>query len=236
MTALLSMLRDRAEEFDTHHTLAVSIEDKIFGGEDVSIGSTQLSVRHLLTMKSGLIVHLYNVVEAVMSQATKMVGSAFGTVPPRTWSENARREWLREHGVARIDGGADARLKKIEVFSINLLTDGPLGPQVIKKPPGSWTDKTIGIFAIRLGVNLEISPELYSKMAKKDYFGEKSPLAFLADRRNDLAHGLRSFEDGGTNLTLPQIREIADVALEFLELVVIAFQAYVDQKRFVVAI
>jgi hypothetical protein len=182
-----------------------------------------------------LIVHLYNVLEAVMSQATKMVGSAFGTVPPRTWSENARREWLREHGVARIEGGADTRLKQIELFSINLLTDGPLGPQMIRKPPGSWTDKSIGRFAERLGVRLQIEPDLHRKLAKKDYFGEKSPLAFLADRRNDLAHGQRTFEDGAKDLTLAQVREIADVVIEFMTLVATSFQTYVDQKHFVAA-
>ena len=235
MTALLTMLRERAEEFDTHYVLAVSLEDKVFGGENVSIGSTRLSVRHLRTMKSGLIVHLYNVLEAVMSQATKMVGSAFGTVPPRVWSEDARREWLREHGVARIKGGAETRLKQIEAFSINLLTDGPLGPQMIRKPPGSWTDESIALFAKRLGVELQIEPALYKKLAKKDYFGEKSPLVFLADRRNDLAHGQRTFEDGAKELTLAQVREIADVVLEFMELVATSFQAYVDQKHFVAA-
>lgn len=235
MSMLLTMLHERVEEFDTHYALAVSLEDKIFGGDDISIGSTRLSVRHLLTMKSGLIVHLYNILESVMSQATKMVGSAFGTVPPRTWSENARREWLREHGVARVEGGADARLKQIELFSINLLADGPLGPQMIRKPPGSWTDKSIGLFAQRLGVQLQLEPELYRKLAKKDYLGEKGPLAFLADRRNDLAHGQRTFEDGGKDLTLAQIREIADVVLEFMELVATSFQNYVDEKHFVTA-
>jgi hypothetical protein len=235
MTALLTMLRERAEEFDTHHALAVSLEDKIFGGEDVSIGSTRLSVRHLLTMKSGLLVHLYNVLESVMSQTTKVVGSAFGTVPPKTWSYAARREWLREHGVARVEGGADTRLRQIESCSIDLLADAPLGPQVIRKPAGSWTDKSIGLFAERLGVRLQIEPDLYRKLAQKDYLGEKGPLVFLADRRNDLAHGHRTFEDGGRDLTLAQIREIADVALEFMELVVTSFQTYVDQKQFVAA-
>lgn len=235
MTALLTILRERTQEFDTHYGLAVSLEDKIFEGEDVSIGITQLSVQHLLTMKSGLIVHLYNVVEAMMSQATKMVGSAFGTVAPKNWSINARREWLREHGVARIEGSVDTRLKQVESFSTNLLTDGPLGPQHIRKPPGSWTDNSIGLFAERLGVHLQIAPDLYRKMAKKDYLGERSPLAFLADRRNDLAHGHRSFEDGGKDLILAQIREIADVAFEFMELVATSFQTYVDQKHFVAA-
>ena len=235
MTVLLTMLRERAEEFDTHYALAVSVEDKVFGGENVSIGSTRLSVRHLLTMKSGLIVHIYNVLEAVMAQATVIVGVAFGTVPPKAWSENARREWLREHGVARIEGGADTRLRQMEVFSVSLLKDGPLGPQIIKKPPGTWTDESIRLFAGRLGVQLPIEADLYRKLAKKDYFGEKGPLKFLADRRNALAHGQRTFEDGAQDLTLIQIREIADVVLEFMELVATSFQAYVDQKRFVAA-
>jgi hypothetical protein len=233
MTVLSTMLQERKEEFDTHYALAVSLEDNIFGGENVSIGSTRLSVRHLLTMKSGLIVHLYNVLEAVMSQATQMVGSAFGTVPPKNWSENARREWLREHGVARVEGGADARLRAVERFSINLLADGPLGPQAIRKPSGTWTDGSIGLFAERLGVQLAIQPDLYRKLAAKDYLAEKSPLAFLADRRNALAHGHRTFEDGASDLTLAQIREIADVTLEYLELVATSFQDYVDQKHFV---
>jgi len=236
MTELLTMLEERAEEFDTHHALAVSLEDQIFAGVDVSIGSTQLSARHLLTMKSGLIVHLYNVLESVMSRATKLVGNAFGTVPPKTWSEKARREWLREHGVARIKGDAQTRLAQIQTFSINILADGPLGPQVIRKPPGSWTDKSIGLFADRLGVQLQIEPDLYRRLAKRDALGEKGPLEFLADRRNALAHGQSTFEDGGRDLTLAQIREIADVTLEFMKLVARSFQTYVDQKHFVAVV
>lgn len=235
MTTLLTMLRERADEFEAHFALAVSLEDKIFAGEDISIGSTRLSVRHLRTMKSGLVVHLYNVLEAVMSQATTMVGSAFGTVPPRSWSECARREWLREHGVARVEGGADSRLEQIALCSTNLLADVPLGPQIIRKPPGTWTDKNIRQFAERLGVELPITPELFRKLADKDYFGEKGPLVFLADRRNALAHGQRSFEDGASDLTLARVREIADVTLELMQLVANSFHAYIDSKKFVTA-
>lgn len=233
MSVLETMLRDRREEFDAHHALAVSLEDQIFRGEDLSIGSTRLSARHLMTMKSGLIVHLYNVVEAVMTRATKIVGNAFGTVPPKTWSAAARKEWLREHGVARIEGDADTRLRSFQTFSAKLLAEEPLGPQAIRKPPGSWTDKSIGTFCHRLGVGVQIEPDLHRKMAKKDDLGEKTPMAFLADRRNDVSHGHRTFEDGANDLTLGRIREIADTTFEYMELVAIAFQEYVDQKLFV---
>ncbi len=234
MTSLTTMLENRVEEFNTHFTLAVSLDSKIFEGEDISIGSTQLSVRHLLTMKSGLIVHLYNVLESVMSQATKKVGAAVGTVPPKNWSEKARREWLREHGVKRIEGDADKRLRQIESFSINLLKDGPLGPQVIGKPPGTWTNETICQFADRLGVRLSIDPKLNQRLAKKAHFGDLGPIVFLAKRRNDLAHGDRTFEDGVSTLTLKQIREIADVTFDFVGLVATSFEHYVEHKQFVI--
>ena len=230
MTELLTMVQERADEFNTHYAFAVSLQNGFFAGEP--IGSTRLSVQHLLTMNSGLIVHLYNVVEAVMSHATKIVESAFGTVPPKAWSDNARREWLREHGVARVEGNADTRLKQVESFSRRLLAERPLGSQPIRKPSGSWSDKNIGIFASRLGVNLPIQPDLYKKLAKRDSLGERGPLAFLADRRNDLAHGRRTFEGGAKDLTLALIREIADVALEYMTLVATSFQAYVDQRQF----
>src|SRR5271170_6282441 len=113
MTALHSSLDERREEFDTHFAVAVALEGRIFAGDDVSIGETKLSSRHLLTMKSGLIVHLYNIVEATMSAATELVENAVGTVPPRRWSENALREWLRENAVARVDGSEDSRLKSV---------------------------------------------------------------------------------------------------------------------------
>jgi hypothetical protein len=233
MSEILTVLRDRAEEFNTHYLLVVSLEDQIFSGADISIGSIRVSVRHVLTMKSGLIVHLYNIVESIMSRVNRAVGNAVGTVPPRKWSQNARREWLREHGVARIEGGPDKRLDQFESFSNSLLADEPLGPQRLRKPSGSWTDKKMCEFAKRLGVEIPITPDLHRKLSTRDELGEKGPLVFLADRRNDLAHGTRTFEDGCQELTLRQIREIADVVLEFVELVAISFEAYIDNRQFV---
>lgn len=233
MSALATMLRERREEFDAHHSLAVSLEDEIFGGEDISIGGTRLSARHLMTMKSGLIIHLYNVVEATMTRATRLVGAAFGTVPPKTWSAAARKEWLREHGVARVQGGDESRLDSMEALSTKLLAEGPLGYQAIRKPPGSWTDASIGTFCYRLGVTVAIGPELHRKMAKMVELGDKTPMEFLADRRNDVAHGHRTFEEGAHDLTLARIRHIAETTFEFMELIANSFQDYVDQKRFV---
>lgn len=233
MSELRTSLESRKEEFETHLTLAVALEDRIFAGDDVSIGSTKLSARHLLTMKSGLIVHLYNIVEATMSGTINLVGAAVGGVPSRQWSEKALREWLREHAVARLDGDEDARLATMHSVSLRILSETPVGTDKLKKPSGTWDDKRIAMFAKRLGVDLTMPEAAWRRIAPRPEFNDKSPLGFLAERRNALAHGRRSFETGANDLTLAKIREIADVTLEFLDLTVQRFQNYVDQNAFV---
>lgn len=236
MTELRASLDERREEFDTHYALAVALEDRIFAGDEVSIGETKLSSRHLLTMKSGLIVHLYNIVEATMSRTIKLVGAAVGTVAPQHWSDNALREWLREHAVARMDGSEDTRLNTVHGLSVRLLGQTPLGPQPLKKPSGTWTDKHIATFAERLGVEFRLSEEMWRRITPRPEFRDLSPLEFLADRRNAVAHGRRSFEEGANDLSLSQVRELADITLDYLGLTATAFQNYVDQKLYMAAL
>ena len=74
--------------------------------------------------------------------------------------------------------------------------------------------------------------EMWRRIAQKPALGDTSPLEFLAERRNAIAHGRRSFEEGAKDLTLNDIGELANVTLDYLELAADAFQAYIDQKRY----
>jgi hypothetical protein len=232
MTTLRSMLVERREQYDTHFALASALQDRIFGGSDVSLGEITLSARHLLTMQSGLLVHLYNIVEATMTGATELVGSAVGASAPRTWSRNALKEWLREYAVVRVDGGEDARLDMVHGVSLLLLAESPPGPQKLKKPSGTWTDTLIATFARRLAVPFVLPEEMWRRIASQPRYGDDTPLCFLADRRNAIAHGRRSFEDGCKDLSLREIRELADTTLDYLELAADAFQSYVDRRLY----
>lgn len=230
MTSLHTSLEERRDEFDTHYALAVALQNRIFAGES-SIGETELSARHLLTLKSGLMVHLYNIVEATMTNISNMVGDAVGSAAPYQWSNEALREWLRENVVSRAEGKEENRLETVHSASRLLLERSPLGPQRIKKPSGSWSDKLVASFAQRLGVDFQLPHSMWRRITPRPEFGEKSPLEFLADRRNAIAHGRRSFEEGAKDLTLDTIREIADVSLDYLQLAIEAFQAHVDDHR-----
>lgn len=232
MTPLRQFLLERREQFDTHFTLARAMENRIIEGEAVSIGETELSVRHVMTMKSGLVVHLYNVIESTMTGAMDAVGQAIGSVPPTEWTENALREWLRKHAAIASDGGEDGRLRIVHAAVSHLL--GTVSPEVrsLKKPSGTWSDQLVCTFAKRLGIQLQLPPDMHRRLQKRTELRDMTPLGFVADRRNAIAHGRRSFEEGGKDITLTLIRELADVTLDFLDHVIDAFEDYIAAERY----
>ena len=231
MSELANSLSERQEEFTTHLSLAFALEFQILSGES-SIGETTLSARHLLTMKSGLLVHLYNIVESTMTKSMRMIGQAIGETSPNEWTTDALREWLRKNAPVNVEGSDETRLEIIHKASTILMTGEPLGRQELKKPSGTWTDKKIITFARRLGCEFTLSPEMHMKMSQSPEWGDQSPLQFLADRRNAIAHGRRSFEQGANDMTLQKIKQLSSVVLEYLEKAIEAFETYVDTEAF----
>ncbi len=196
---------------------------------DAPIGPVNLSVRHINTIKSGLIVHLYNIEEAIMSQSLQYLGEALGSSDPRRWTEFSLREWLRETVVGRIaESGEDGRLEIVYRNSSLLMNKPTLGPQQLKKPSGTWDDKGIALFSRRMNVTFNMPAEMWQRIAPSPAFGDRTPLQFLADRRNAIAHGRRSFEDGASDMRLADIRTLADIVLDYIGYAADAFQAHVD--------
>jgi MAE_28990/MAE_18760-like HEPN len=235
MTTLRTALETRREEFDAHFALAQALEDRMMLDVDSSLGEVNLSARHINTIKSGLIVHLYNIEEAIMSQALLYLGNALGSVDPRRWTEHSLREWLRESTVSRMaEGNEDGRLATVYETSTLLLTTQILGPQKLKKPSGTWDDKLIATFIRRVSMSFNMPGEMWRRIAATPMYGDKTPLQFLADRRNAIAHGRRSFEGGASDLRLSDIRELADVTLDYIGYVADAFQGHIADNAHVV--
>jgi hypothetical protein len=234
MTTLSSSLEVRREEFDAHFALAKALEDRMVLEAGSSLGEVNLSARHINTIKSGLIVHLYNIEEALLTQGLVALGSAFGEVEPRRWTNHTLKEWLRGSVVARIsEGGEDRRLDTIFQSSAKLLAVDPLGPQELKKPSGTWDDKAIATFMERLQIQCEMPPEMWTRIRAEPHYGDKTALQFLADRRNAIAHGRRSFEQGAHELQISDIRILADIVLDYLGYVMTAFQDHIVTSAYI---
>ena len=172
-----------------------------------------------------------------MSQALLYLGNAIGSVDPRRWTKHSLKEWLRESIVSRIgEGNEEGRLITVYEKTLALLsTTSVTGPQNLKKPSGTWDDKVIAIFIKRASMNFNMPPEMRRRIAATAQYGDKTPLQFLADRRNAIAHGRRSFEGGASDLRLSEIRELANVTLDYMSYVVGAFQEHVENNAHLVS-
>ncbi|MCG7601790.1 MAE_28990/MAE_18760 family HEPN-like nuclease [Halomonas sp. McH1-25] len=232
MTQLRTALADHIEEFNDHIKLAHALDRRLVESEQVDFGETTLTVRHLLTIKSGLIVHLYNIVESVMTLTIEELGKAVINTSPRQWSSSTLKEWLRFNAAIGNNGNEDTRLEVIHKAALKLLDKDPIDELKFKKPSGTWSDKLIYSFSQRLEVNFRMTPKVARENQPLPKYGDKTPLEFLADRRNAIAHGRRSFERGAEDLTLQDIQKLADATLCYMELAVDAFQDFADRKSF----
>jgi hypothetical protein len=232
MTTLLRELSERKDEFFYHLNLAEALELRIFDGESISVGDVSLNVRHVMTMKSGLIVHLYNVVEAVMSRTLDEVGRAVKTAPPSDWGHQTLKEWLRLNASISLDGNEDSRLAVVHKAALQLLQKTPIDRLKFKKPSGTWSDSVIYTFANRLGVRFRLAGDIARQCQKAPKYGDETPMTFLADRRNAIAHGRKTFEDGASDLSLADIKELGVITIGYMELAIDAFQNFVNEKKY----
>ena len=101
MIEVLDYLGEREEEFRRHLTITRDLEARVGGLRQE--GDLFVEVRHVNTLKSGLLIHLYNIVEAVMTRTLETVGQTALEDSPRRWTETVLREWVR----AEVWGGGD---------------------------------------------------------------------------------------------------------------------------------
>jgi hypothetical protein len=235
MSTLLVELQSRVEEFEAHLALAIALERRMF--LEGSIESVRLSVRHVNALKSGLIVHLYNIIESTMSRVMREFASALVAADPRNWTEESLREWLR--GNALVDDNhatEEGRLSRILSISKSLISLSVDEFQGLKKPSGTWDDKVISSFLRR--VNMEFNPpeEVQRQIAPSARYGDNSPLRYLSDRRNAIAHGRLSFENGASELELAVIRDLAEACLNYIRSVAVACGDHITSQKHLVIV
>lgn len=233
MTSLRNTLSERENDFFIHLAMAQAMERRLVEGDPVIIGSITLSVRHLNTIKSGLIVHLYNIVEAVMTRTIEEVGAAVRLTPPADWSNDTLKEWLRRYASTGIDGNEETRLEVVHKAALKLLVKDTIDELKFKKPSGTWSDRVINTFSKRLNVEFRLPTDIALKNRQDARYGDKTPMEFLAERRNAIAHGRRSFENGAGDLTLQDIQKLSEVTIEFMEFAIDAFQNFLDERKFI---
>ena len=233
MRDVLSYLQEREAEFARHLSMARLLEARV--DESVGEASNQIEVRHVNTLKSGLIVHLYNIVEAVTTRTLAVVGRTVVTERPKQWTEAVLTEWVRAaiwSDDERIGDGALKRLIRVS----GLLASGERPDAfVVKGEPGSWNHESIKKVAQRLGCRLVMAEDIKRAAHERVYRNETTALEYLARRRNDIAHGETTFEEGAHDLTLDELHNLAVRVLPFLRAVTESYETYLSNKKYLAA-
>lgn len=233
MRDVLAYLQEREAEFARHLSVARLLEARV--DESVGEAENQIEIRHVNTLKSGLIVHLYNIVEAVTTRTLTVVGRTVVTECPKQWTEAVLKEWIRAaiwSSEERIGDGALTRLMHVSGV---LASGGRPDAFVVKGEPGSWDHESIKKVAKRLGCRLVLSREVKRAAYERAYRDETTALEYLALRRNDIAHGDTTFEEGAHDLTLDELSKLADRVLPFLRAVSESYEAYLTNKSYLAA-
>ena len=234
MTPTSLLLSDRRDEFEQHWSVVSFLEMR--SGESLGIvGGGNLERRHIAISKAGLLIHLYNITEAVMTFQLQEVMSALSGYRPSMYADCVLREWIKEQAGTHVSMGEDKRLDKSLVLANIIAGRAPVQTVTAPKAPGNWDDDKIDKIAKRLGCRIGVSAQV-KRAARSSYFNGKSRMYYVKKRRNDLAHGTITFEDGGREKTLAEIRDIADANLNYLEAVVLSFDSYIANSEFLLTV
>lgn len=233
MIDVLNYLSEREEEFMRHLAIARMLEARL--DQAPTPESVKVEVRHVNTIKSGLLIHLYNIVEAVCTRTLKAVGDEVVSDLPRKWSEDVRKEWIRAEVWSGEDTIGDGVVKRLSEISKTLAEGGSPPPFVVKGESGSWTDGAIKKVAERLGCNLEIPEDIRRAAYEPSYRNNKTAMGYLADRRNAIAHGATTFEEGASELTLGEIEILSDKVIPYLKAVSESYQSFLNNRHYLVA-
>lgn len=234
MIDVLSYLDEREEEFARHLSIARMLEARVDAATDGS--GIHVEVRHINTLKSGLLIHLYNIVEAVTTRTLATVGQTVVADRPKLWTQAVLREWVRSEIWGGDERIGDAALTRLTEVSGALASGHSPAAFKVKGEPGSWDDKAIKKVAERLGCTITLTEEISRGAYEKVYRDDSTALKYLATRRNAIAHGSSTFEDGANDLTLDELERLAVRVLPYLRAVSESYQAFLSGKVYLNAV
>lgn len=230
MREVLEYFTERESEFKRHMFIARLLEARV--DDAVRDDEAQVEVRHVNTLKSGLLIHLYNIVEAVTTRTMQVVGQIVVTEKPKLWTDAVLKEWVRAaiwDGKERLGEGVVTRLAKISGV---LASGDALEAFKIKDDSGSLDDAAIKNLANRLGCQLVLSRAIKKAAFEPAYLNETTAMKYLVNRRNAIAHGATTFEDGARDQTLDEIEELARRILPFLKAVAESYDVFLNSKDY----
>ena len=230
MIAVSMYLNDRKDELVQHAELIRRLEeanlDKANVQTALSVPQIQLSI-----LRSGLMIHLYNVVEAIMTRLLEELGAEVEKYGPSEYAEKILSAWV-ESSIKPYDGaGPEKLLKRMEEVVQQLINPADWDRIEVKRSAGNWDDQSIRRVSERLGIDLRIDNGL-RRRACGHYYDDISRLGYVRKRRNELSHEVLTFAEAARDRTCEELDDLVSVVSDYLERVVECFDDFLKSFRF----
>ena len=222
-------LRERIDEMSQHLALLRRLDTR--AAEGVENPDQRVEVRQVLILKSSVLVHLYNIVEATMNRALDKIAENASRYHPKNYTDAFLEEWMRKSAGTHDGASPDKLLKNATTAARQLVQNEDWNSLTINRGYGNWDDIRISRLSARLGVQLHID-ETVRRHASEHYRNGESRFVYLRNKRNGLAHGFETFEDGANDRTADELTDLAKKVLDFMLEVIKCFDAFDQAEGF----
>lgn len=223
------LLTNRRRELDKHLAFIRELENSALN----RTGGAPVDTEHVNILKSAFLVHLYNVVESVMTKTVDEIAAAAEVHPPANWADGLFRSWLEHRANAVVDLAASKRVDRIVSVIAEAAGRQPLeSARVAKREGGNWSHDQIANIAGRLSCTLTIRPDVEFSACTRNFLNAMPPMKYVRHMRNQLAHGNVSFIDAGSLLSVAQLDSLRVAILDYMEDVTASFRAFLDEKKY----
>lgn len=224
------LLAARQAELNSHLTLITELNAAAIARQGVA-NLKRVETEHVEILKSGFLVHLYNVVQSVMDLILGEVAAAAVAHPPAKWSEPVRTEWVRARAGIERDLRSDERLSRV-VTILQETIGGTTNVAFNVKTEWNWTDQEIDRVSERLGCLLSVTPEVRDAACVTAFQDNFAPMRYVRHKRNLLAHGNETFASGARLLSPSDLGRLRDPVLAYMSAVSTSYTQYLDADVF----
>lgn len=191
----------------------------------------RVETEHVEILKSGFLIHLYNVVEAVMDVILIEVAKSTVQFPSSNWSAAVRMEWVRSRaGIERSLEPNQRLMRTVRVLDETIIGSVGIDFKIFSK--GNWSDVEIAKIADRLGCTLNIAPSVIVPACNRPFQDDLPPMRYVRHKRNLLAHGSETFSSSAIQLSPPDLERLRAPVIDYMSSVTASFTRYLDRQAF----
>ena len=230
MRSYEELLSGRADEIESHLSLIEELTTAAIARQGVA-NLRRVEMEHVDVLKSGFLVHLYNVVEAVMTKILEEVAADVIRYPPSKWSTSVRTEWVRTRAGVERGIESDQRLSRT-VEIVDEVIAGAVNVAFRVRYERNWSDSEITTVSDRLGCSLQVTPDVLRRACVERFQDDLAPMKYIRHKRNSLAHGHETFREGAHQLSSQDLQRLRRTVVEYMESVSSSFTSYLEGKSF----